>query len=66
MTAAFTKNPPFNYIYFMNDFSHIDDNFVDQCIKSGQLQLTKDERWSHFLPVIWLVIVAIVRTGNRK
>ncbi len=44
----------------MNDFSHIDDEFVDKCIKSGELQLTKDERSSHFLPVTWLVIVAII------
>lgn len=47
----------------MNDFSHIDDEFVDRCIKSGELQLTKDERWSHFLPVIFLVIVAIIWGG---
>lgn len=43
----------------MKDFSHIDDEFVDRCIKSGELQLTKDERWSHFLPVTYLVIAAI-------
>lgn len=44
----------------MNDFSHIDDDFVDKCIKSGQLQLTNSERWSHFLPVTSLVIITVV------
>lgn len=44
----------------MNDFSYIDDDYIDECIKTGELQLTDDEKGSHFAPIKYFVIAPII------